>query len=114
MSVLRQREGLIKFAEIDSAPMRLQALVCGTVLPVQERQNINRHVLVDVSPQVKRTLRELRGAERLNNSQLQAVVATREHVVTLVQGPPGSGKTSVVSALAAVHSVRGHIRSCGS
>ena len=42
--------------------------------------------------------------EPLNEFQQRAVSATLRHVVSLIQGPPGSGKTSVVSAMIKAHS----------
>ena len=40
----------------------------------------------------------------LNASQQEAVAATLRHVVTVVHGPPGCGKTTVVDVIAAAHS----------
>ena len=58
----------------------------------------------DGAPDVELTIHALGGVEKFNESQLRAVRASLEHVVALSQGPPGSGQTSVVNTLAALHS----------
>jgi len=41
------------------------------------------------------------GAERMNDSQVAAVVASLRRTLTLIQGPPGTGKTRTLARLLA-------------
>jgi len=124
VSLLRQAQELDRFVKIRGQPTRLQALVCGRDFDTDERLKLNRPTTHDAQPEppasasghrvvsasgisfVEATLEASGVTERLNESQLEAVQASLAHVLTLVQGPPGSGKTSVVDALAVVHACR--------
>ena len=106
VSATRQTEALDKFCAQAGAfpePTRLQYLVCGKVGTTLERREVNKHVLPHHG-KLETIHAALRGRERFNDSQKYAVEATMRNIVTLIQGPPGSGKTSVVSLIIALHS----------
>ena len=84
---------------LEAAPLDTDLLEGGTTA---QGRDVNRHV-ADDAPNVELSLAALGGVEKFNESQLRAVQASVRHVVTLIQGPPGIGKTSMVNALAAVH-----------
>ena len=106
VSLQRQTEALDWFCRPScsfSHPNRAQFLVCAKAGTNQQRQVVNDHQVGD-SRELQTMLAAWPAREPLNEFQKRAVTATLRHVVTLIQGPPGSGKTSVVSAMIKAHS----------